>query len=63
MKLKRIIYEYEDEYGGSPIQVYPANITAPKRNPCEGCPQFEKVKRGESVVCNCTIPYLNNPVY
>lgn len=27
------------------------------KNPCEGCSNWEKIKRGEVVVCHCTIPY------
>lgn len=37
-------------------------ITNSPNSACEGCPQYEKIKRGETVICNCTIP-SNNVTY
>jgi len=31
-------------------------------NPCEGCSNYERIKRGETVICHCTIPYLKRSI-
>lgn len=32
-------------------------------NPCEYCPNNPMVNKFASGVCNCTLPYLCNPIY
>lgn len=32
-------------------------------NPCENCVNNPKNNRFASGVCNCMLPYLNNPIY
>lgn len=32
-------------------------------NPCENCPNNPLVNKFASGVCNCILPYINNPIY
>ena len=40
------------------------NIEEPTwNNPCENCPNNPMVNKFASGVCNCILPYINNPIY
>jgi hypothetical protein len=50
-------------------KLYPDNKydypnSTPEVNPCANCSEYIKSQRlGTTLICNCTIPYMNNPIY
>ena len=61
-KLKTTEVPYKD-YEPLKVPYYHIEVNGTKSHPCEGCSNYDKMLKGETVVCNCTIPYLNQPMY